>query len=93
MNNNTVKLPDFEAMEEMVKNEDNKQGIFSLIEEWIELLGGNVTLSQLATVDTYYTTLPSKEEWRNVRNNRAGYVPMRRAAIALAKLVATKKKM
>lgn len=89
MNSNTVKIPDFETMEEMVKNEETKQGLFDLVMDWMGVLGGNVTLSQLATVDDHYTKLAAKEEWRNVRNNKAGYLPMRRAALALAKLASS----
>lgn len=87
MNNNSVKIPDLEAMQEMVLQAESKQELFDLIVDWMEQLGGNVTLSQMAAADPHYTKIASKEEWRNVRNNKAGYLPMRRAALVLAQLV------
>lgn len=86
MNANTVIIPDLEKLRSEVFLMEEKQEIFSIISDLQDSLGGNVTLSQLATIDDYYTTLASKEEWRNVRNNKAGYLPMRRAALALIKL-------
>lgn len=87
MNVDTVKIPDLESMVEAVRLQETKQGMFDIVQDWLELAGGQVTLSQLATVDDYYTTLPSQSEWRNVRNNKAGFLPMRKAALALAKLI------
>ncbi len=88
MSNTSVKLPDLETMLEEIKQTEQKQDLFEMIINWLDTyFDGNVTLSQLATVNEHYRWLPAKEEWRNVKNNKASYIPMRRAAIAIANLI------
>ncbi len=80
----SVKLPE---LEKQVFAIDNKQDMFRLMANRVDLLGGRVTLSQLATVDSHYTTTTGKTEWENVRLGRAGYTPTRRATMAMGQLI------
>lgn len=88
MSNTSVKIPDLETMLEKIKQAEFKNDLFQYIMIWMNMyFDGTVTLSQLSTVNEYYKLAAAKEEWRNVRNNKAGYVPMRRAATAIAHLI------
>lgn len=85
MTTTNVIIPDFETR---VYSADSKQEIIEIIDSAILALGGKVTLKMLGKVDSFYTTYAGQIAWENIRTKKAGFLPHRRAALALGKLIA-----
>lgn len=83
----TVKIPDKDNQVFLI---EEKTAMMQLFNARLIELGESVTLSKLAGVDEYYDGRAGRIEWENIRNKKAGYLPYRRACLALGKLIALK---
>lgn len=81
----SVKIPESDKQVLMVADKDGMVQLFNA--RMIEV-DQSVTLKKLAVVDEFYDTRAGAIEWENIRNKKAGFLPYRRACLALGKMIA-----
>lgn len=84
MQQTIVNIPEIDNQVLIIVDKEGMMGLFNarLIE-----FGESVTLKKLAAVDEFYDTRSGAIEWENIRNKKAGFLPLRRACLALGKLI------
>jgi hypothetical protein len=80
----SVKIPETDNQVLMIAD---KEGMVQLFNARLIEVAESVTLGKLAGVDDFYDTRAGRIEWENIRNKKAGYLPYRRACLALGKLI------
>lgn len=86
-NETSVKLPEINNQVLMIADKDSMVQLFNAL---VIEINETITLKKLASADAHYDTIAGRNEWENIRNKKAGYLPYRRACLALGKLIALK---
>lgn len=84
LDNTTVNIPETDNQVLMIEDKEEMVQLFNA--RMIEV-DQSVTLKKLAMLDEFYDSRAGAIEWENIRNKKAGFLPYRRACLALGKMI------
>ena len=77
-------------LQNQVFSAENKVEIRGMFEELYNI-AKPVKVSELAIHDSHFNTTIGNADWKNIQQNKAGYIPIRRAALAIIKHIQNSK--